>query len=234
MPSFLFALATLALQVPFESDIRQFEEADAKNPPAKGSVLFVGSSSIRLWNTLAQDFPGVPVINRGFGGSQIIDSVRYVHRIVTPYEPRMIVLFAGTNDIANGKSGTEVFADFKAFVGAVREKLPTTPIVNIAITPAPSRWHLIERTKLANRLIREYCESHRDLTFVDTYSRMLDRTGRPRPELFVSDQLHLNAAGYALWADALRPIVMATPVANSHTLPRERLQHPRRSLRSRG
>jgi lysophospholipase L1-like esterase len=192
---------------PFEADIRRFEEADAKNPPAKGGIVFVGSSSIVLWKTLKEDFPGHNVINRGFGGSQISDSIRYAHRIVTPYEPKMIVFFAGTNDIASGKSAETVFADYKAFVGKVREKLPKAPIAYISISPAPSRWDKVEIMKKANGLIKDYAQKEKNLLFVDVFSQMLDERGGPRPELFVQDQLHMNDKGYVIWRKAVGAIL---------------------------
>ncbi len=173
----------------------------------KGGIVFVGSSSIVLWKTLRSDFPGYNLINRGFGGSQISDSVRYAQRIVTPYQPRMVVFFAGTNDIASGKSAQTVFADYKAFVGKVREKLPTIPIAYISITPAPSRWDKLSVIKKANALIKGYATKERHLIFVDVFREMLDEKSGPRPELFGSDQLHMNEKGYAIWKKAVAPIL---------------------------
>ena len=192
---------------PFEADIKKFEAADVANPPAKGGIVFVGSSSIVMWKSLKEDFPGYNVINRGFGGSQISDSVRYAQRIVTPYEPKMVVFFAGTNDLASGKSAETVFADYKAFVGKVREKLPTVPIAYISISPAPSRWSNVETIKKANSLIKEYAGKERNLKFIDVFSLMLDEKGGPRPELFGSDQLHMNEKGYAIWKKAVAPFL---------------------------
>ncbi|MBC8066172.1 MAG: hypothetical protein H7Y17_15175 [Chlorobia bacterium] len=193
--------------VPFEADILKFEAEDAKNPPKKGGIVFVGSSSIVLWKTLKKDFPDHNVINRGFGGSQVSDSVRFAHRIVTPYEPKMVVFFAGTNDIAGGKSANTVFADYKAFVGKVREKLPSVPIAYISITPAPSRWDKVDVIRSANVQIETYAGEGKDLIFVNVFKQMLTPDGKPRPELFVEDQLHMNAKGYAIWKKAIEPIL---------------------------
>jgi lysophospholipase L1-like esterase len=193
--------------VPFEADIKRFEAADAKNPPAKGGIVFVGSSSIVLWKTLKEDFPGYNVINRGFGGSQVSDSVRFARRIVTPYKPKMIVFFAGTNDIAGGKSAETVFNDYRAFVDIVRSELPTTRIAYISISPAPSRWSKLEEVKKANSLIRDYSLKERDLIFVDVFSSMLDEKGGPRPDLFGPDQLHMNPTGYAIWRKLVAPLL---------------------------
>ncbi|MCC7228835.1 MAG: hypothetical protein IT203_00460 [Fimbriimonadaceae bacterium] len=192
---------------PFEQDILKFEAQDAKNPPAKGGVVFVGSSTIRLWTSLAQDFPEYNVINRGFGGSTLADSVRYAHRIVTPYEPRLVVLFAGTNDLANGKSAENVSQDFAAFVTKVRETLPKVKIAFLSISPTPSRWNKIEEIKRANRLIEANCHKGRDLTFLNTFPKMLDAKGGPRPELYVSDRLHLNQDGYKILVAEVRRLL---------------------------
>ena len=209
----LTQLSALATQTdaPFESEIRKFEAEDAKNPPAPGGIVFVGSSSIVRWKTLKEDFPGYNVINRGFGGSEVSDSVRFADRIVTPYQPKMVVFFAGTNDIAAGKSAQTVFADYQQFVGKIRAKLPKAPIAYISISPAPSRWSKIDVIKKANGLIQNYSKRQRNLLFVNTYPRMVDANGGPRPELFVSDQLHMSPAGYAIWVKAVRPILPKMP-----------------------
>ncbi|WP_025227536.1 SGNH/GDSL hydrolase family protein [Fimbriimonas ginsengisoli] len=219
--AFLFLVAGLAAvaagqapqsekPAPFENEIAKFEVDDLKNPPMKGGIVFVGSSSIRKWTSLQKDFPDWNVINRGFGGSAISDSVRYAHRIVTPYEPRMIVFFAGTNDLASGKSPETVFADYKAFVATIRTKLPRTPIAYISISPAPSRWGNVENVKKTNRLIQEFSTKKRHLIFIDIFPLMLDSQGQPRPELFVEDRLHMNPDGYAIWTKAVTPVIAST------------------------
>ena len=222
-----FILSVLLMQAPpFESDIKKFEAQDAVRPPEKGGVVFVGSSSIRLWSSLAKDFPEYNVINRGFGGSQMSDSVRYAHRIVTPYSPKLVVIFAGTNDISSGKSAQTVLSDFQAFVAKVREKLPQVPIVYIGITPAPSRWDKVEEVKQANVAIAAYAKSGLKLYFVDTFNKFLGKDGKPREEFFVDDRLHLSTAGYLLWKDAVGKVVReALPSPISPSLPRQASSH---------
>lgn len=193
--------------LPFEADIMRYVAGDLRNPPPKNGVVFVGSSSIGLWKTLQTDFPDHHVINRGFGGSQLSDSVRYAHLIVSPYQPKMVVLFAGTNDLANGKKAETVFEDFKAFVEKVRIGAPRLKVAYISVSPAPSRWNLIEEIKKTNRLIEEYTKSDKNLIYVDVFSKMLDAQGNPRPELFVEDRLHMNADGYAIWTKAVAPLL---------------------------
>ncbi len=183
----------------WDNDMKAFAADDAKAPPPKGSILFIGSSSIRMWATLAADFPDKKVINRGFGGSQIADSTHFAEQIVFPYEPKMIVMYAGDNDLQDGKTPQQVFDDYKAFVEKVRTKLPKTPIAYIAIKPSPSRAALMPNAKMTNNLIREYSTKKRKLAFIDIYTPMLGTDGQPRKELFLADKLHMNAQGYALW-----------------------------------
>ncbi len=187
-------------QSKWEPDIAAFEAADRTNPPPKKAILFIGSSSIRLWKSLAQDFPRHNVLNRGFGGSEIADSVQFAERIVIPYQPRLIVLYAGGNDINGGKSSEQVFADFKTFVAKVHEKLPRTRIAYISIAPNPARWAQVERVRATNKLIADYVKKNpRRLDFIDVFPHMLGADGLPKPDIFVEDRLHMNANGYKLW-----------------------------------
>ena len=189
----------------WEAEVRKFEEADRKSPPPKGAVLFIGSSSIRLWESLAQDFPDAQVINRGFGGSQISDSTSYADRIVAPYEPRMIVLYAGDNDLAGGKTPERVFEDYKAFVRRVREKLPRAKIAYLSIKPSPARAPLMQKMRAANELIRGYTAGGNNLIYIDVFTPMLGGDGQPRGELFGPDRLHMNKEGYRLWRKVVAP-----------------------------
>jgi lysophospholipase L1-like esterase len=191
----------------WESEIATFERADRENPPPKGAVLFIGSSSIRMWTTLAQDFPEHAVINRGFGGSEIADSVYFAERIVLPCEPRLIVFYAGGNDLNAGKSPQEVAADFKAFVAKVQAKLPQTEIAYISIAGNPARWAQVEKVKATNAMIEEFTKTTPRLKFINVFPHMLGSDGLPRPEIFLSDRLHMNAAGYELWTKIVRPFL---------------------------
>lgn len=198
-PSF----APLAETQPFAKEINAFTASDATNPPPRNATLFVGSSSIRLWKTLKEDFPDFTVINRGFGGSQIIDSVNYADRIVHPYAPRHIVMYAGGNDINAKKSPQQVFADFKAFVAKVHAERPRTKISYISIAPNPARWSQIKDVREANRLIEEFTRTDARLAFIDTFSHMLGADGQPLPDIYVSDRLHMNPKGYLIWKDVV-------------------------------
>ena len=189
----------------WEKYIARFEAADKKQMPQPDGVLFIGSSSIRMWKTLEQDFAGLPVINRGFGGSQIADSNHFAGRIVHPYKPRQIVLYAGDNDVAGGKSPETVLADFQQFLKTVRAKLPKVRVSFIAIKPSLSRWKLSGKMAMANSLVRDACGKDKRLDYIDIWQPMLDDNGKPRPDLFLGDGLHLNAKGYALWTSIVKP-----------------------------
>jgi hypothetical protein len=191
----------------WEKEIAAFEQSELTNPPPKDGVEFIGSSMIRRWNTLAQDFPGQPVFNRGFGGSEIVDSTHFAPRMIFPYAPRMIVFRAGGNDLWAGKSPEQVFADFQEFTATVHAKLPATEIVFISWSPTPSRWKQHEQEKELNRLIENFVRQTPHLKYVETYDLPLGTDGLPRPDLFVADQLHFNAEGYKLLAERVRPLL---------------------------
>lgn len=188
----------------WESDIAAYEAMDRKSPPVQDGIVFIGSSSVRLWD-VRKSFPDLPVVNRGFGGSQLADSVRYADRILIPYRPKTVVLYAGDNDLAAGKSPEQVLADYKAFAAKVHGALPDTRIVYVAVKPSPKRWALIEKIRETNRLIRAAAEQDPRQVFVDVEKPMLTAEGQPRAELYRPDELHLNDEGYKLWTELVRP-----------------------------
>jgi lysophospholipase L1-like esterase len=172
-------------------------------------VVFFGSSSIRLWESLEEDMAPLPVLRRGFGGSGIFDAVHWLDRLVTPCEPSVVVVFSGTNDLAGDapRSAAWVAARFDELVVRLRALGCDAPLVYIAISPTPSRERHLEAVLEANERIRRACEASPDLVFVDTASELLGPEGRPDPDWFVEDRLHLNARGYALWTRRLRPLI---------------------------
>ncbi len=190
----------------WEETIRQFEQWDAKNAFPKDPVLFVGSSSINMWQT-CKSFPDLPVINRGFGGSQTSDALYYTGRIVLPYNPKVIVFYEGDNDIAERKTPQQVFDDYCKFVALVHEKLPRTRIIFITIKPSGSRWNLWPRMSEANNLIKEFSQKGERLYFADCATPLL-KDGKPDDSLFLDDHLHLNSTGYEKWTAVLRPIIL--------------------------
>ncbi len=191
----------------WEKDIAAFEASDRTNPPPKGVIVFVGSSSIRLWKTLAQDFPDHKVINRGFGGSQLADSVNYAERIILPHQPSQVVIYAGGNDINAKKTPDVVYGDFVALARKLRASNSQIRIGYIAIAGNPKRWDQVSQVREVNERIARYCKDH-GLDFIDVFSLMLGRNGLPLPDIFVADQLHMNERGYAIWKEAVRPYLI--------------------------
>ncbi len=191
----------------WEPAIAAFEAQDAENPPAKHGIVFVGSSSIRFWNT-DQDFPDLGIINRGFGGSQTADAVQYVDRIVIKYAPRLVVFYEGDNDLSYGKTPETVFADTVQFFEKVHAALPDTKIIYVAIKPSIARWQLIDQIRKTNGLVRDYAAKHDYIHFLDVEPVMLGPDGKPKPEIFLQDGLHMNQAGYDLWNALIKPLLV--------------------------
>jgi len=193
---------------PWDQAFEAFTADDESHPHPEGGVLFVGSSSIRLWSDLQDQFKDLPVvINRGFGGSQLADCVKNLNRLVIRYRPSTVLVYAGDNDLAAGTTPEEVLHRFTAFVEGVHRELPGTRIAYISIKPSPSRIGLLPQIRQTNTLIRDYAEGLDRVSFIDVYTPMLDAAGKPRGELFRADLLHLNADGYALWKRVIGPHV---------------------------
>jgi lysophospholipase L1-like esterase len=189
----------------WEPSIIAFETQDQTQPPPTGGIVFVGSSSVRGWRTLSEDFPNANAIGRGFGGSQLIDSILYAHRIVTPYKPRAVAIYAGDNDIASGATPERVSNDFRMLVETIHAELPETRIGFIAIKPSIKRWDMWPRMKSANQMIEQFAAQRELVDYLDIATPMLGVDGKPQPALFVKDGLHLTAAGYALWTEVVSP-----------------------------
>lgn len=188
----------------WEAEIHKFEEADQKSPFPAGQNVFIGSSSIRMWK-LKPCFPNHACLNRGFGGSEMADSARYVDRIVIPAKPKVIVLYAGDNDIANKKTPTQVRDGYRIFRDKVQAALPDTQIVLIGLKPSPSRWKLKDAAQEANRLLLAEVNAGKNQTFVDVWPAMLGSDGMPRAELFQKDNLHMTEDGYKIWNQLVEP-----------------------------
>lgn len=192
---------------PFAKEIAAFVSRDATNPPPKGAVLFVGSSTIRMWPDVAADFPELKTINRGFGGSQMSDLNGYMDQIVVPYAPSKIILYEGDNDIAAGKSPERVAADFKTFVDRTHTALPNTEIYFLAIKPSPSREKFQAKGDRANDLVKAFAKETGKVHFIDVNTPLLMANGKPDPKFFKPDMLHKNPSGYALWVPIIRKAI---------------------------
>lgn len=198
------------------SSIAAFVRMDRASPPPHGGIVFVGSSTIRLWRNLSIDFEGLGVIGRGFGGSQLPDSTFYAQKIIAPHRPRQVVLFAGSNDLAAGRLPDAIAEDFRFFVEVARSLAPQARLSFIEITSSPSRWRLREATEATNARIRQLCTEH-DVDFIAVRDQLLAQAEKaelalPRPELFAQDRLHLSSAGYRILANAVRPYLLPWPV----------------------
>ncbi len=181
-----------------------FEAADKAKPVQPGGVLFVGSSSIRLWENLEAQFQDQPLlVKRGFGGSQLSDCAAYLDRLVVAYKPRLVVLYAGDNDLNAGRTPQQVFDSYVEFVQGVQRALPDTRIAYLSIKPSPARAALLPQIRQANALIHEYAQGRPGLDYIDIHAPMLGADGQPRTELFGADRLHMNAQGYALWHEVI-------------------------------
>jgi len=200
--------AALTQDTQWETSIAAFTAADRKHAPPPGGVVFIGSSSIRLWSDLESQFGNTAIIlKRGFGGARMADCTRYLDRVVLPYKPRLILVYAGDNDLAEGKQPQDVLEHFTKFVERIHQALPATRIAFISIKPSPARVSWLANIRETNELIRQFAVAGENLDFIDVFTLMLNSAGYPRDELFLADALHLNSAGYALWKSVIGPHV---------------------------
>ncbi len=199
----------------WEAAIEEFEASDRERPPEAGAILFTGSSSIRLWSSLARDMQPLRVLNRGFGGSHLAHVNHYADRIVLPYRPSAVVLYAGDNDLSEGtdKTPASVFANFERFVAIVHGSLPDARIYFLSIKPSLLRWHRWPQMREANERIAAFAAETDGVEYVDVATPMLGPSGDPRPELFALGGLHLSDQGYALWTGIVKPRLEADATA---------------------
>jgi lysophospholipase L1-like esterase len=194
---------------PFFDQITAFKRNDSIRPPVKDPIVFVGSSSFAMWRNMNDMFKGYPVLNRGFGGSTLVDVQRYLNDIVIPYRPKQVIIYAGENDIASGNvDATLVTERFKTVFSQIRQKLPGVPIVFIAMKPSPSREKFLPIIMQGNRMINNFLYQQKNAGFVDIYPKMLDASGKPNQELFLEDNLHMNEKGYEIWRAAILPYLL--------------------------
>ena len=195
---------------PFWDDIQAFKKQDSINPPPRHPILFMGSSSFTNWKDVQDYFPAYRIINRGFGGSTLLDQVRYVNDIVVPYKPKQIVIYCGENDLAASENvtGEIVFKRFVTLFNLIRKKLPDVPVVFISLKPSPSRWQLRQKMIAANSEIKNFLRKKSKTVFVDVYHKMLGEDGKPIKEIFLDDSLHMNAKGYAIWKKLIEPYLI--------------------------
>lgn len=193
---------------PFYNDIQAFKKEDSINPPPKGAILFVGSSSFTKWKNVQEMFPNHTIINRGFGGSSLPDVIRYAEDIIYPYQPKQVVIYCGDNDIASGTDSKVVADRFKTLFGMIRKNIPGISIVFVSIKPSPSRQKFMPVVKQANQIIKNYLWQAGNAGYVDVFGPMLNGEGKPKPEIFLEDSLHMKPEGYVIWQKAIEPYLL--------------------------
>lgn len=206
----LSGLSLKAQDVPFADDIRRFKEMDKLQAPPKNAILFIGSSSFTMWKDVAKYFPGYTIINRGFGGSSLPDLLRYEKDILIPYHPKQVVIYCGENDFAASDTVTTetVVGRFRQLVTDIRQALPNAAIAFVSIKPSPSRRHLQAKIIAANLQISKFLAAQKNASFINIYDQMISADGNMMGQLFLSDSLHMNPAGYAIWQKAIQPFLL--------------------------
>ncbi len=194
----------------FWNDIQKFKQVDSVNAPQKGAILFIGSSSFTMWKNVQADFPVYKITNRGFGGSTLLDQLRYFNDIVVPYKPKQILIYCGENDLAASDTitGDEVARRFQKLFTLIRRKFPKVQVTYISMKPSPSRQFLLSKMIRGNELIKKFLASKKQTSYVDVYREMIDDEGKPRTDIFLDDNLHMNKDGYAIWKRLIAPYLM--------------------------
>lgn len=204
------ALNTNAQQPPFYDEIQDFKKQDIIHKPPQHAIVFIGSSSFTKWTDVQSYFPNYTIINRGFGGSSLPDLIRYANDIIFQYNPKEIVIYCGENDFAADSTvnADTVFNRFKTLYGMIRAQMKTVPVAFISIKPSPSRRIYWKKMIEANILIRNFLAGQANTSFIDVFNPMLNGYSQPKPEIFESDSLHMNAKGYAIWQKAIEPYLI--------------------------
>lgn len=199
----------IAEQPAFWNDIQHFKKQDSISFPSKNAILFIGSSSFTMWKDINDYFPGYTIINRGFGGSTLLDQIRYANDIIFLYQPKQIVIYCGENDLASSDTVTAamVVDRFKQLYQMIRAKTEA-PVAFISLKPSPSRRHLFSKMREANQQISAFLATQPNTSFIDVHTKMLNQAGEPMPEIFLEDSLHMNANGYKIWQDAIKPYLI--------------------------
>jgi len=194
----------------FWNDIQQFRKQDSVQHPPSDAILFVGSSSFTRWTDVQNYFPGYTIVNRGFGGSTLVDVLRYEEDVIFKYNPKQILIYCGENDFASSDTitPTTVFNRFKTLFSEIRTVYPKVAIAYISMKPSPSRWNLRDKFMTGNHLIENYLKKQKNARFINVWKPMLGSDGKPKKELFVEDNLHMNAQGYAIWQKIIQPVLV--------------------------
>ena len=198
----------------YETEFAAFRKADSQPNLRPGSIVFTGSSSIRLWKTLQSDFPSLRVLNRGFGGSTATETLENYDLLIKPHHPRQVVIYVGSNDISRGASAEDVLKTLNQLFTRIHSDFPAAKISYISNAPNPKRWSMIEQFKTINATVQSWTKDHPHLDFIDVFPKMLGPDGLPLPDIFVSDNLHMNPKGYAIWKDVVAPHLLPEPTSH--------------------
>lgn len=205
---FLFSLIISAQENQFINEIKAFRKQDSIQKPQDGMLLFIGSSSFRLWKDVKSDFNNSNILNRAFGGATLLDLIYFQNDVVLNYKPKKIFIYCGENDVASSEKVTPkmVFKRYKTFYKTLRKQFPDTPILFVSLKPAISRWHMKDRMIATNKLIHGFMKNKKNAVFVDVWDAMLDN-GEPKKDIFKEDNLHMNSKGYAIWVEKMNTLV---------------------------
>jgi len=207
--SLIFGSSTLLFgqEIPFHKEIKSLTERIDQAGWKSKSFVFTGSSSVRLWENIQEEFPAIPIINTGFGGSQASDLLIHLDELVIRYGPEKVFIYEGDNDLFSGKEAAQIMEEIDLLVTRINQKLPETNIVLISTKPSPSRWHLKNYYTALNDLMRQYATTHDQVNFMNVWNVMLDKSGKPISEIFIADSLHMNEKGYAIWNTSVIPFM---------------------------
>ena len=198
----------IAQENQFTNEIKAFRKQDSIQKPNDGMLLFIGSSSFRLWKDVKSDFNNSNILNRAFGGATLLDLIYFQNDVVLKYKPKKIFIYCGENDIASSEKVTPkmVFKRYKTFYKTLRKQFPETPIIFVSLKPAISRWQMKDRMMATNKLISQFMKNKMNATFVNIWDDMLEN-GEPRKDIYIQDNLHMNAKGYAIWVEKMNALV---------------------------
>ena len=206
----IFVLAVTAKAQPFSNEIEAFKKQDSIAFPSPHPILLIGSSSFRLWKDVQASFPAYPILNRAFGGATLPDVIRYRYEVIYAYQPKQILIYCGENDFASSDTVTvaTVVQRYKQLHQLIRAKFATVPIGYVSMKPSPSRQHLLPKYKEANYQIQQFLATDANATFINVYTAMLNSNGLPMPDIFIADNMHMNAKGYAIWQKIIQPYLV--------------------------
>lgn len=187
----------------FQGEVDALNAKEFNIDPGKEVVVFTGSSSIRMWKDVQDFYPDINAINTGFGGSHFSDLFQYLDELIFRFDPDKVFIYEGDNDVAGEKKPIQILLHAAMVYGAVKTKLPDAKIYFISPKPSISRWHLKETYEETNSLLKDFCNANENLSYIDVWNPMLNNSGEPMSDIFIEDDLHMNAKGYQIWGKVI-------------------------------